>query len=125
MPRAFLDDWKSGQVLAWTVTRGKCSHGDSHESVRLVDGEWWGETTNDTACPYAPEDQCVTCAGRGFHEVRGQAAEQLALDGHPVDVVGGEKVARKPCPPCRGSGYQPGPHWPWRWPQPPPLRVRD
>jgi hypothetical protein len=122
-----LDDFLYRTTLL-TVVRGKCGYWEPklrHESVRLTGGEWFGESSRGRECPYAPQDQCPTCQGRGFHELRGPAAEQAALDGLPVEMSGGEKVARKPCPPCRGSGYVPGPHWPYRFPQPPPLRVRS
>lgn len=117
-----LDDFLYRTSLL-TVVRGKCRY-DRHESVRLVDGEWWGESSRGYECALAPEHQCTVCQGRGFHELRGAEAEQAALDGLPVQEQGGEKVVRKPCAPCRGVGYVPGPHWPYRFPEPPPLRVR-
>jgi hypothetical protein len=111
MPRAFLDDWAAGQVLTWTVVRGKCRYGPNHESVRDNGGEWWGESTRDVACPYAPEDPCRACGTTGFVEMSKAEAELAQYDG-----------GRRPCTPCGGTGYVPGPHWPWRWPKPPPLK---
>lgn len=125
MPRTFGADLRTGNVLRWGVTRGKCRYGPSHESVALAGEEWIGESSGTAECDFAPQDTCTTCDGRGFHELRGQAAEQAALEGHPAEMVGGELVARRPCPPCAGLGQVPGPHWPWRWPQPPPLRPKD
>lgn len=119
MPRTFADDWRSGQVLTWTVVRAKCRYGPSHESVRDVCGEWQGETTNDTACPYAPEDPCRKCGTTGFVELSATEAELAQYDGQ------GPGRGRRPCTPCGGTGYVPGPHWPWRWPKPPPLRIEE
>jgi hypothetical protein len=116
MPRSFLDDWAAGQVLTWSVGRGKCRYGPSHESVRDVGGEWWGESSRDNACPYAPMDQCSPCAGQG--RIKLTAAEQAAAQYDGPAEHAGYRI----CPACRGVGLVPGPHWPWRWPKPPPLR---
>jgi hypothetical protein len=125
MSRRLLVDLRAGQVFTRLVERGKCRYGPRHESVRMTDGEWWGESSGHYECELAPPDPCQLCQGRGFHEVRGAAAEQAEIDGHPTEMHAGEKIARKPCPPCRGSGWQPGPHWPYRHEQPPPLRPRE
>jgi hypothetical protein len=119
MPRSILDDWAAGQVLTWTVTRGKCRYGPSHESVRDNGGEWWGESSRDVACPYAPEDPCGPCGGTGYRELTEGEARLAQYDGLP------EAPLKRRCPVCRGLGLVPGPHWPWRHPQPPPLRLEE
>lgn len=100
-----------------TVVRGKCRY-YRHESVRLVGGEWWGEDSRGSECPYAPEDVCPVCTGAGFVEMSLDEAALAQYDGTEADAT-----RRKPCVPCHKSGFVPGPHWPYRFPQPPPLRV--
>jgi hypothetical protein len=102
-----------------TTPRGKCRYGPRHESVQLVDGEWLGEDSYSYECALAPEQQCTVCAGAG--EIELSAAEaQLAQ----YDEAQGATTRKKPCLPCRGLGYVAGPHWPFRFPEPPPLRTR-
>jgi hypothetical protein len=112
MPRKLLDDVRAGQFLAWAVTRGKCSYGDRHESVRQVAGQWYGESSNSLDCDYAPQDQCTVCAGRG----------RVELDANDPARFDGSNTKDRQCEPCRGTGYVPGPHWPWRHPHPGPVR---
>lgn len=100
-----------------TVVRGKCRY-DRHESVRLVGGEWWGEDSRSSECPLAPEDVCPVCDGAGELELSPSEAQLAQYDGTEASWD-----KRKPCVPCQGSGFVPGPHWPYRFPQPPPLRV--
>jgi len=119
MPRSILDDWAAGQVLTWTVTRAKCRYGPSHESVRDNGGEWWGEDTRDVACPYAPEDPCTPCGGAGRFALT--PAEQAAAQYEAPAGQAGFRV----CPVCEGLGRVPGPHWPWRHPKPPPLKLEE
>jgi hypothetical protein len=116
VPRHLLDDLIAGQLTTWTVTRAKCRFGPNHESVRLVGDEWWGEDSRDIACALAPPDPCATCAGAGEVELVGDELAMARQSGGPT---------RRPCTPCGGLGRVPGPHWPWRWPQPPPLRVEE
>lgn len=118
MGRTLMGTLRTGSLFG---VRGKCRY-DNHESVTLVGGQWKGESSGSFYCDLAPTDQCTTCAGRGFHEVRGAMVEHLESDGHPTEVIGGVKVARKPCPPCKGSGYVSGPHHPWRHEHPGPVR---
>lgn len=89
------------------MTRAKCRYGPSHESVALVDGEWWGEDTRDFGCCMAPSDTCPVCDGAGG-----------------VEPEEGEVLIGATCPLCLGSGEVPGPHWPWRHDHPGPLRAR-
>lgn len=117
MPRHLLDDLFAGQLTTWTVVRAKCRYGPSHESVRLVDGQWWGEDCRDFECSLAPQDTCPVCDGAGAIMLTGAEAELARFDG--------ARPTGRPCPPCDGTGYVPGPHWPWRYEQPPPLRVKD
>lgn len=117
MPRTLLNDWRTGHLFR-TPTRGKCKY-DRHESVTLVDGQWWGETSHQFECDLAPQDVCQMCQGAG--EAQPTEAEAVAAQYEsPAD-----RPRPKPCPNCRGSGYQPGPHWPFQAGkvQPPPLRV--
>lgn len=114
-----LDDFLYRTSLL-TVVRGKCRYGPRHESVRLVDGEWWGEDSRGPECPLAPETQCPVCDGRGEVELSPSEAQLAQYDG----TQNAERLKKKPCLPCRGSGYVSGPHWPYRFPEPPPLRVR-
>lgn len=103
-----------------TVVRGKCGWQDArHESVRLVGGEWFGEDSRSFECPFAPRDPCPVCQTAGEVEISAAEAELAQYDG-----TEGAQRLRKPCLPCQGSGYVPGPHWPYRFPQPPPLRVK-
>lgn len=120
MPRSLLHDWLAGQVLTGTVVRGKCRY-DRHESVRLVGGEWWGESSRSAECAWAPEDVCPICDGRGYVEIPLAEAQLSQYDG-PEDA---ERARRKLCQPCGTTGFVPGPHWPYRFPQPPPLRVTE
>lgn len=111
-----LDDFLYRTSLL-TVVRGKCRY-DRHESVRLVDGEWWGESSRSVECAYAPQNVCPVCQGAGEVEIPAAEAQLAQYDG------AGPAQRRKPCLPCAGSGYVPGPHWPYRFPEPPPLRVK-
>jgi hypothetical protein len=111
-----LDDFLYRTSL-FTVVRGKCRY-DRHESVRLVSGEWWGEDSRSSECAWAPEDVCPVCTGAGFVELSREEAQLSQYDG--ADTA---DARRKPCVPCDGTGFVPGPHWPYRFPQPPPLRV--
>lgn len=108
-----LDDFIYRTSLL-TLVRGKCRY-DRHESVRLVDNEWWGEWSRSSECPLAPEQQCPTCSGTGEVEVTAQEGR---------DGTENTWTKTKPCEPCGGVGYVPGPHWPYRFPQPPPLRAK-
>lgn len=117
MPRKLIDDWRAGQLFTWTVTRGKCSYGDNHESVRLVGGQWKGETWDSFDCDHAPRDVCPICKGEGSREVSAAEAELLTYDGTEAVQDG-----RKPCEECEASGWVPGPHWPWRHPHPGPVQ---
>lgn len=95
--------------------RGKCGYWESnlrHESVRLAGGQWLGEDSYSYECPFAPPDVCPVCEGTG------------RLD--PDDRYDGTEASWGPrqCIPCGGTGYVPGPHWPYRFPKPPPLRVK-
>lgn len=125
MPRTFLDDWRAGQVLTWSVTRAKCrgdeAGGDKHESVRLVGGQWLGESTGSFECPFADPDPCPRCGTLGYRELSVAESQAAQYDG--VTVVHGR--ARVQCPVCTGLGHVPGPHWPYRWPKPPPLRMEE
>lgn len=112
-----LDDFLYRTSLL-TVVRGKCRY-DRHESVRLVDGEWWGESSRGYECAFAPEHQCPVCNGAGEIEISVSEAELAQYDG------AGPPKNRKPCRPCGATGYVPGPHWPYRYPEPPPLRIRS
>jgi hypothetical protein len=114
MPRQLVDDFLAGQLLRSLVVRGKCRY-DRHESVRLVGDEWWGESSHSAECALAPAEVCATCSGSG--QVPLTPAEEAAYDGQEA-----HKPAGKPCPPCMGKGFVPGPHWPYRHPKPPPLR---
>lgn len=117
-----LDDFLYRTSLL-TVVRGKCGYWESnlrHESVRLVDNQWLGEDSRSYECPYAPPDTCPTCDGAGEIELPAAAAELASYDG-----TGAAPKAKVPCLTCAGSGFVPGPHWPYRFPQPPPLRVRS
>lgn len=120
MPRSLLHDWLAGQVLTGTVVRGKCRY-DRHESVRLVGGEWWGESSRGAECAYAPEDICPICDGRGYTEIPLTEAQLSQYD----EAADAERARRKLCQPCGTTGFVPGPHWPYRFPQPPPLRVNE
>lgn len=119
MPRTLLNDWRTGHLFR-TPTRGKCRY-DRHESVTLVDGQWWGESSRGFECALAPEDPCTACGTRGEVEAVPDEKGLLQFDG-PQFMWGDGKIW-KTCEDCNGSGYVPGPHWPYRWPQPPPLRV--
>lgn len=106
-----------------TVVRGKCGYweeGLRHESVRLVGGEWFGEDSRGFECPFAPRDVCPVCNGAGFVLVSPSAAQLAQYD----SSQSAEEARKKPCIPCQASGFVPGPHWPYRFPQPPPLRVK-
>ena len=120
MSRRLLIDLLAGQTFTRVVLRGKCRY-ERHESVRLVDGEWWGESSRAFGCPLAPQDTCSSCGGAGFHELKPDAVEQFDdnVEKQPNGTV------RKPCLPCRGKGYVPGPHWPYRHDCPPPLKIRS
>ena len=114
-----LDDLLYRTTLL-TVVRGKCGYWAQnlrHESVRLVDNQWFGEDSRSYECPFAPQAPCPVCQGAGFIELPVAEAALAQYDGHTNNPT------RKPCLPCAGSGYVPGPHWPYRFPQPPPLRV--
>jgi len=115
MPRRLIDDLRAGQLTTWSVVRAKCSYGDNHESVRQVGDQWRGESSNSFDCDYAPQDMCSVCAGRGWTALSVAETETAQYD---EDVAGG----RRRCRPCRGSGYVPGAHWPWRHPHPGPVR---
>jgi hypothetical protein len=117
MPRKLLDDLRADQFLKWTVVRGKCSHGDRHESVREVGGQWYGESSNSFDCDYAPQDQCEPCNGRGYIELSPAEAQLAQYDG-PGDTPP-ERLA---CGVCSGSGFVPGPHWPWGHAHPGPVQ---
>jgi hypothetical protein len=109
-----LDDFLYRTSLL-TIVRGKCGYWERqlrHESVRLVGGQWLGEDTYSYECPFAPPDVCPVCEGTG------------KLD--PSDRYDGAEDSwePRPCIPCGGTGYVPGPHWPYRFPKPPPLRVQ-
>lgn len=97
------------------MTRGKCRYGPRHESVCLVGDEWLGEATYEYTCWLAPTDPCPTCDGTGRVEL---SPEEDGME--RADVA--SRTRDKPCSSCHGQGYVPGPHWPYRWPQPPPLR---
>lgn len=115
-----LDDFLYRTTLT-TVVRGKCGYWETglrHESVRLVRGQWFGEDSRSYECPFAPPDQCPVCKGRGEIELSPSEAELARYDGTEMNW---RKAKR--CMPCGGTGYVPGPHWPYRFPQPPPLRV--
>lgn len=106
-----------------TVVRGKCGWQDArHESVRLVGGEWFGEDSRSFECLLAPEDTCPVCDGAGQIELSA-AESQLAKFDTSAETAG--KPTKRPCLPCAGRGFVPGPHWPYRFPQPPPLRLKD
>jgi len=122
MGRKLWHDWLAGQVFTALVIRGKCRY-ERHESVRLVDGQWWGESSRGFECPLAPEDTCPVCDGAGEIEVSAAQAALAQYDG-PAEHAAAQRN-RKPCTPCRGSGYVPGPHWPYRHDQPAPLRVYE
>ena len=114
MPRKLLDDIRSGTVMRWSVTRGKCSFGDNHESVRKVDGQWWGESSHSFDCSANPKkDVCPACHTTGQVEI--PLAERV-YDG----TEGGE--THRPCKLCNASGFVPGPHWPWRHDYPGPVK---
>lgn len=115
-----LDDFLYRTSLL-TVVRGKCRY-ERHESVRLVGGEWWGEDSRSSECSLAPEDTCPVCDGAG--EIGLPAAESALAQYDGTEAVWQGRPVRKPCLPCQGSGYVPGPHWPYRFPQPPPLRMK-
>jgi len=121
-----LDDFLYRTSLL-TIVRGKCGMwewtgrgGPCDESVRLVDNQWWGENSRGPECPGAPEQQCPTCAGTGRIELSPTDAELARYDGTESSWS-----KDKPCKACGATGYVPGPHWPFRYPEPPPLRARD
>jgi hypothetical protein len=120
MSRKLLTDWLAGQVTTWTVIRGKCRY-DRHESVRMVDGQWWGESSRGFECFLAPQDPCPVCDGKGYIEIQLSEAELAQFDG-PADAAA---ATRQSCGPCGGGGYVPGPHWPYRHDCPPPLKIRS
>lgn len=116
-----LDDFLYRTSLL-TIVRGKCRY-DRHESVRLVDGQWWGESSRSFECAWAPEHTCPKCDGKGFLVVSAFEAQMAQYDGD--EHYNGPAGTQKVCPGCAGTCYLPGPHWPYRFPEPPPLRVRD
>jgi hypothetical protein len=117
MPRKLLDDLRADQFLKWNVVRGKCSYGDNHESVRQIGDQWWGEDGNSFDCPFAPQDVCEPCGGLGYIEIEMSEAELAQFDG-PEQAAA---AARQVCTACDGTGFVPGPHWPWRHPHPGPV----
>lgn len=113
-----LDDFLYRTSLL-TVVRGKCRYGPRHESVRLVNGEWWGEDSRGPECPLAPSQQCPVCDGAGEVELSPTDAQLAQYDGTEQAWN-----TRRKCEPCGGNGYVDGPHWPYRFPEPPPLRIK-
>lgn len=78
------------------MTGSKYADGLTHGHCRhcegsavLVDNQWWANAESE--CSAAPVRVCPECAG-----------------------AQGEDV----CPRCFGQGFVPGPHWPWRHPEP-------
>lgn len=122
MSRRLLIDLLAGQTFTRVVLRGKCRY-ERHESVRLVDGQWWGESSRAFECPLAPQDVCPVCNGAG--EVAVPAAEAALSQYDGTEENQAAQRGHKRCLPCRGSGYVPGPHWPYRHDCPPPLRMRS
>ena len=91
-----------GQALG--RVRGKCRW--CAASVQAIGPDWAAEgwSGGDAyECAAAPPWPCRPCEGRGFIEVR--------------DRRTGE-TARETCGNCHGEGFVPGPHWPWRHPEP-------
>lgn len=82
--------------------RGKCRWCD--HSVRAARYGWASEYQPDEPydCPVGPSVECPPCSGTGVLEPDEDADDQTPL----------------PCQPCRGTGRVPGPHWPWRHPDP-------
>lgn len=93
---------RSLRSLLGGPTRGKCRHGDGHESCTLTLKGWYGEDGSGYECQLAPPVPCKTCDGAGEIEVQVRNAD------------GTEDPRRKPCLPCRGHGKVAGPHFPWR-----------
>lgn len=81
-----------------TATRGKCRH--CAASVNDASGPWHDEAAwaEPQCCPAAPTTLCEPCSGAGT---------LYPPNAEPI-----------PCPPCAGTGEIPGPHWPWRHPEP-------
>lgn len=91
-----------GQALG--RVRGKCRWCDS--SVQQAGGDWAAEGWSGEdayECPAASPCLCLPCNGLGFVEVN--------------DRRTGE-IERETCANCLGAGEVPGPHWPWRHPEP-------
>lgn len=85
------------------AVRGKCRYCSA--SVAQAHFGWADEAggADPYECLSAPAVQCPPCAGEG--RVRDER-ESLRL---------GREVFDR-CGPCRGRGFVPGPHWPWRHP---------
>ena len=83
------------------LVHGHCRYG---ECSCVLAGEWVDRHTWTPECFSAPPSPCVCCSGAGLHR-----------DMHTVKPYD--------CGPCRASGMLPGPHWPWRHAEPPPLRA--
>lgn len=85
------------------AVRGKCRFCD-----RSVSSEHYGWASEDGDpepydCLAAPQVLHSPCDGLG-----------KILDEEESKRLGRDVFVR--CNPCRGSGYVPGPHWPWRHP---------
>ena len=83
--------------------RGKCRYCGS--SVFAAGYGWASEDGGPEPyeCLAAPPVPCPPCNGIG-----------KVLDEEESQRLGREVFAR--CSPCRGRGFVPGPHWPWRHP---------
>lgn len=85
--------------------RGKCRHCTT--SVQQARYGWASEdgALDPYDCLAAPDVVCPPCDGIGSF---------LPEPGTPQ----AERGERRPCLPCAGTGRVPGPHWPWRHPNP-------
>jgi hypothetical protein len=134
MARTLMGSIRTGKW--WGGVRGKCRYGPSHESVSLIGDQWQGESTGSFYCDLAPQDVCESCGGAGEVEVTAEEAALLQFDGPEAYWGDGDRSGHTsgrtdawgdgkkyiPCPPCRGRGYVPGAHHPWRHPHPGPVR---
>jgi hypothetical protein len=116
MGRTLAGIWRTGSLFG---VRGKCRY-SNHESVSLVGDQWMGESTGSLHCELAPTEPCEECGATGLVELTGDEAQLATYDEGAQALPGGR--VRKPCPPCRGRGFRPGPHWPWRHPMPGPVQ---